>query len=81
PTAPMLTSQGESCYEGLTLLARLSERAGSFELPRMCRVAESVTYESPRGIVSMESNHLTQQIYLARASGMEFDVLCQINER
>jgi ABC-type branched-subunit amino acid transport system substrate-binding protein len=81
PTAPMLTSQGESCYEGLTLLARLSEQAGSFELPQLCRAAESVTYNSPRGTVSMESNHLTQQIYLARASGLEFDVLCQINAR
>lgn len=80
PTAPMLTSQGESCYEGLTLFAQLSEHAGSIELAELCRAAESLHYDSPRGSVTMESNHLRQQIYLARASGLDFDVLCQINE-
>jgi urea transport system substrate-binding protein len=79
PTAPALTSQGESCYEGLTLLARLSEQARSIELPRLCHAAESVAYDGPRGAVRMESNHLMQQIYLARAAGLEFDVLCQIS--
>lgn len=79
PSAPALTSQGESCFEGLTLLARLSERAGSTELGPMCRAAdESVAYDGPRGAVRMQGNHLVQQIYLARAEGLEFDVLCQI---
>jgi urea transport system substrate-binding protein len=80
PTAPMLTSLGESCYEGLTLLARLVEQAGSIEVPRICEAAESrpPAYEGPRGLVRMQANHLVQQIYLARASGLEFDVLCDI---
>lgn len=80
PTAPMLTSQGESCYEGLTLFAQLSAHAGSTELPRLCGAAESLRYDSPRGAVTMESNHLRQRIYLARASGLGFDVLCEISE-
>jgi ABC-type branched-subunit amino acid transport system substrate-binding protein len=80
PNAPMLSSQGESCYEGVTLLARLGEKAGSFDVRRLCRAAQSVAYDSPRGAVRLESNHLVQQIYLARASGLEFDVLCQIDD-
>jgi hypothetical protein len=80
PTAPTLTSPGESCYEGLTLLARLVEQAKSIEVPRLCEAADSekVIYEGPRGIVQVRANHLEQQIYLARASGLEFDVLCGI---
>jgi hypothetical protein len=44
PNAPMLSSQGESCYEGVTLLARLGEKAGSFDVRRLCRAAQSVAY-------------------------------------
>jgi urea transport system substrate-binding protein len=40
-----------------------------------------MAYDSPRGAVRLESNHLRQQIYLARASGLEFDVLCRLGER
>jgi ABC-type branched-subunit amino acid transport system substrate-binding protein len=80
PAAPTLTSQGESCYEGMTLLARMVEQARSIETSRLCEAVESrpVAYEGPRGVVRMQANHLVQQIYLARASGLEFDVLCDI---
>jgi urea transport system substrate-binding protein len=37
--APALNSMGESCFEGLTLLARLAARAGSLELDRLCGAA------------------------------------------
>jgi urea transport system substrate-binding protein len=82
PTAPALTSPGESCYEGLTLLARLVDQAGSLEVPRLCHATEteSIVYEGPRGVVQMDRNHLRQRVYMARASGLEFDVLCQVNE-
>jgi len=77
--APTLNAPGESCYEGLTLLRRLAERADSLELRRMCAAAEgTVTYESPRGVVSLHRNHLAQRVYLARAQGLEFDVLAEL---
>lgn len=76
--APTLNSLGESCYEGLTLLSRLAERAGGLELPRMCAAADSLAYEGPRGSVRVQSNHLIQRIYLARANGLEFDVLASL---
>lgn len=78
--APTLNAPGESCYEGLTLLARLAARARSIELPRMCDAAEAsdVTYEGPRGVVSLRRNHLAQRVYLARASGLEFDVIAEL---
>jgi urea transport system substrate-binding protein len=76
--APALNSLGESCYEGLTLLARLAERAQSMELSRLCGAAEALTYESPRGTVRMAGNHLLQDVYMARAEGLEFDVLAEL---
>jgi urea transport system substrate-binding protein len=80
PTAPVLNSLGESCYEGLTLLTRLAERAVSLELPDLCRVADSVAYEGPRGAVRMRDSHLQQRIYLARADELEFSVLAELTD-
>jgi urea transport system substrate-binding protein len=77
-TAPALNSMGESCYEALTFLARLAERAGSIELDRLCAAADELAYESPRGVVRMAGNHLLQSVYLARAEGLEFDVVAQL---
>lgn len=78
-TAPPITSPGESCFEGMTLLTRLAEAAGNTEVPSINRVAESVTYEGPRGVVRVHERHLVQRIYLARADGLEFDVLAEIS--
>ena len=78
-TAPAITSPGESCFEGVTLLAGLAEAAGGTELRRMCRAADDVRYEGPRGAVRLRDNHLQQRIYLARADGLEFDVLVELS--
>ena len=49
--SPMLNSLGESCYEGVKLLAELVRAAGSTELPDVSAVAESVSYEGARGLL------------------------------
>lgn len=77
--APTLNSPGESCFEGLTLLSTLAERASSLELPRICGTADAAGYEGPRGPVRMRGNHLLQRVYLARAEGLEFDVLAELS--
>lgn len=76
--APVLNSLGESCYEGLTLLARLADRAGALAPDRLAAAADSLAYDSPRGTVRMAGNHLLQRVYLARAEGLEFDVLAEL---
>lgn len=78
PDAPTLSSPGESCYEGLMLLSRLAERARSFDLRSLCRAADSVAYDGPRGSVALRGNHLDQHVYLARARGLDFDVLVEL---
>jgi hypothetical protein len=39
------------------------------------RVAGEVSYEGPRGLLRLHRRHVRQRIYLARAHGVEFDVL------
>lgn len=78
PQAPVLTSLGESCYEGIRLLGELVARAHSAEVPAVCAAAEQLRYDGPRGEVVLVGNHVRQQVYLARASGLEFEVLAEI---
>ena len=77
--APAITSPGESCFEGMTLLARLAAAARTMDVAQLSGVAESVAYEGPRGAVRIQDRHLVQRIYLAKADGLEFDVLAEIN--
>ncbi|MDN5929771.1 MAG: substrate-binding domain-containing protein [Pseudonocardia sp.] len=79
PTAPAITSPGESCFEGITLLSHLAAAAGSTDVSVINGVSENVTYEGPRGAVRMRDRHLLQRIYLARADGLAFDVLAEIS--
>lgn len=79
PSAPALASPGESCYEGITLLAQLATAAHTTDVPRITTVADMVSYEGPRGAVRVRDQHLVQRIYLARADGLEFDVLAEIH--
>jgi urea transport system substrate-binding protein len=78
PEAPVLNSLGESCYEGVRLLAQLVRRAGSLEVERICAVADTVGYDGPRGPVQLRGGHLEQRVYLARADCVEFDILDQL---
>lgn len=81
PSAPVLNSLGESCYEGLVLFGRLVARAGSLQPAPLAAAAASLSYDSPRGRVRMEGNHLLQRVHLARADGLRFEVLAELPER
>jgi urea transport system substrate-binding protein len=79
PTAPTLNSLGESCYEGMLMLAALAGRAKSLEVERMCAVADEVTFAGPRGELRMRERHVDQRVYLAEAKGLEFDVVAELD--
>ncbi|MBW0103800.1 substrate-binding domain-containing protein [Pseudonocardia sp. KRD-291] len=78
PDAPVLNSPGESCYEGMQLLAGLVRRAGSARIGRICEVAEGTRYHGPRGEVALTGRHVEQQIYMATADGSSYDVLASL---
>ncbi len=75
PDAPALNNQAESCYEGITLLARLIDVAQCTHVSCLQRVSEGVGYDGPRGPVVLTDRHLRQPVHLARADGLDFDVL------
>lgn len=75
PTAPVLNSLGESCYEGILLFAALAQGAGGLDPRRWSRIADGVGYDGPRGTVHLQDQHLRQRVYLAEADGLEFSAL------
>jgi ABC-type branched-subunit amino acid transport system substrate-binding protein len=81
PEAPVLNSMGESCYEGVRLLAALIQRADGLDVPDLCSVADTVGYGGPRGEVHLQKCHLDQRIYLARADDLQFDVITSFPAR
>jgi ABC-type branched-subunit amino acid transport system substrate-binding protein len=76
--APPLGSLGESCYEGVLLLAALIAHARTLDVRAIDAGAEAVCYEGPRGLLRMRRRHVRQRIYLAEAKGLEFDVVAQL---
>lgn len=76
--APVLNSLGESCYEGLWLLAELIRRAGSPEVRQVCAVAQAIRYATPRGEVQLRNGHVDQKIYMAAAAGLDFDIVASL---
>ena len=79
PAAPALNSIGESCYEALTLLITLATRAGSLDVAAMTRAATGLVYSSPRGEVRMRGNQMSQDVYVAEAVGLDFEVRDRIS--
>ncbi|PAZ09122.1 hypothetical protein CLM62_48125 [Streptomyces sp. SA15] len=77
--APAPGSLGESCYEGVLLLAALIARARTLDVTAIGATAESVSYEGPRGLLRLRGGHVKQRIYLAQADGVDFDVLTQLD--
>ncbi|HVW39951.1 MAG TPA: substrate-binding domain-containing protein [Amycolatopsis sp.] len=77
--APPLSSLGESCYEGIRLLAALAAHAGTLDVRALARVADRVRFDSPRGRLNLRKNHVAQRIYLARADVFDFDIVAQLD--
>jgi urea transport system substrate-binding protein len=76
--APVVGSLGESCFEGVRLLAALAEQARSLDVGAMCAMGGTVSYEGPRGVLRLHGNHLRQRLYLARADAFDFDIVAQL---
>ncbi len=79
PAAPALNSIGESCYEAITLLIALVSRAGSLAVPDLTSAAVGLTYVSPRGEVTMRGNQMSQDIYVAEAIDLDFEIRARIS--
>lgn len=77
--APAASSLGESCYEGMNLYAEMVRRAESIQRDDVLAVSEGVRFGSPRGEVSLRGGHAVQDVYLAAARGVHFDVVARLS--
>jgi urea transport system substrate-binding protein len=62
--APPVGSPGESCYEGIHLLAALCQGRSEFE--------------GARGSLYVHGNHVDQPVYLAEATDLDFHIRAQL---
>ncbi len=74
PWAPALNAVGESCYEALIFLARLGRLAGDITVAAATGVVSGSFYDGPRGLVRFDGNLLDQDVYVAAANGLQFEV-------
>lgn len=73
--AAALNALGQSVYDGVLLFAALAERAGSLSASDMDAAAQGTTYEGPRGAATMDGRHVSKDIFLAEADGVDFRVV------
>ncbi|MGV9827262.1 MULTISPECIES: substrate-binding domain-containing protein [unclassified Gordonia (in: high G+C Gram-positive bacteria)] len=79
PDAPVLNSIGQSCFDAITVLAELADRAGSLTVSGMERAAARVVVEGPRGALHLDGGTTDQDVYLAVADQLDLDVLARIH--
>ena len=79
PHAPTANAIGESCFEALHFLAHLARHCGSLSVDAAARLPEGFFYESPRGLMRLRGNLLDQDVFVAKADGLEFRVEDQIS--
>jgi len=76
--APLVGTMGESCYEGLHLLAALARTAGTLDLNLVNTLSNSLVYECARGVQRLDAGHTALRTYLAEADGFDFNVLTEM---
>ena len=75
PCAPVLNGHGEGAYDGVLLLAALADRAGSLAAPALDAVADGTRVAGGRGPFVLRDRHAEQPVYLARADGLDLEVI------
>jgi len=73
--APVLFGHGEGCYDGVRLLAALVNRAGTLATAAVDACADGTRIVGGRGLMTVRNRHVDQPVYLARADGLDFEVL------
>lgn len=73
--APVLNAHGQGAYDGVRLLHALAIAAGTLDVAVVDAVAEGTRVQGGRGPFVMRDRHAQQPVYLARADGLDFDVI------
>ncbi|MFD0361659.1 substrate-binding domain-containing protein [Nocardia sp. GCM10030253] len=77
--APALTSFSNASYEAIHTLSALASTVGSFDVPDIHAALENgVLLETPGGTRGFLGNQAIQHGYIARAAGVDFDIIDRI---
>ncbi|MFI9406176.1 substrate-binding domain-containing protein [Nocardia sp. NPDC052316] len=77
--APALTSFSNMTYEAIHTLAGLAHAVGSLRVPDVLgAIDHGVLLETPGGLRAFQGNQAIQHGYIARANGVEFDIVARI---
>ncbi|WP_280315743.1 substrate-binding domain-containing protein [Nocardia abscessus] len=78
--APALTSFSNATYEAVHTLGALARTVGSLRVPEILDALDhGLILETPSGIRSFRGNQAIQHGYLARAQGVDFDIVDRIS--
>lgn len=75
PQAPALNGLAESAYEGFLMLEAMAKKAGSLTVAKLDAASEGVSYNGPRGAVTMKARHVEQDVYVADVDDKGFRVV------
>ncbi len=75
PQAPALNGLAESAYEGFLMLEAMAKKAGSLTVAKLDAASEGVSYNGPRGTVTMKARHVEQDVYVADVDDKGFRVV------
>ena len=77
--APVPSSLGESCYEGMNLYAQLVRDAGTTRRQDVLAASEEVHFGGARGEMTLRRSHVVQDVYIARAQDVHFEVIARLS--
>lgn len=75
--APVQSALSQSCYEALRFFASLAESAGCLDIGALSAAYEGLRYRGGRGDSRVLGGQVVTPIYLARANGVQFEVVEQ----
>ncbi len=73
--APALNAHGQSTYEGVLALEALVRRARSLAVPDLAAAGPGASFTGARGHRTVAGTHVAQRVYLARAEGLDLQVV------
>ncbi|MEU2105392.1 substrate-binding domain-containing protein [Nocardia sp. NPDC019255] len=78
--APALTSFSNATYEAIHTLGALARTVGSLQVPEILGALDHGLYlETPSGIRGFRGNQAIQHGYVARANGVDFEIINRIS--
>lgn len=78
--APPLSAHGQSAYEGVLALEAMAAQARSLRVRDLVRAGRGASFTGARGARTVSGSHVPQPVYLARAEGLDLQVVSAVRQ-